>query len=44
VAAYTIRDIDDDLWKRVKIKAAQDGKPIRTVILDLLTKYAASVR
>jgi plasmid stability protein len=40
MAAYTIRDIDNDLWRKVKIQAAKDGKPIRTVILDLLTKYA----
>lgn len=40
MAAYTLRDIDDALWKRVKIQAAKDEKPIRTVILELLTKYA----
>ena len=40
MVAYTIRDIDDALWKRVKIQAAKDEKPIRTVILELLAKYA----
>lgn len=40
MTAYTLRDIDDDLWRKVKIQAAKDDKPIRTVILELLTKYA----
>lgn len=40
MADYVLRDVNDELWKRVKVKAAQDGKPIRTVILELLTKYA----
>lgn len=40
MVAYTIRDIDPDLWRKVKIQAAKDEKPIRTVILELLTKYA----
>jgi plasmid stability protein len=38
--SYTIRAIDEDLWHKVKIQAAKDGKPIRAVILELLTKYA----
>lgn len=40
MADYILRDVDDALWKRVKVKAASDGKPIRTVLLELLTKYA----
>lgn len=40
MTAYTIRDIDDDLWRKVKIQAAKDEKPIRAVILEFLTKYA----
>ena len=32
MAAYTLRDVDAALWKKLKIKAAQQGKPIRTVI------------
>lgn len=43
MAAYILRDIDDALWKRVKIQAAKDGKPIRTVLLALLAKYAKAV-
>jgi plasmid stability protein len=39
MADYPLRDVPDDLWKKVKVKAAQEGKPIRTVILELLTKY-----
>lgn len=39
MATYTLRDVNDKLWQAVKVKAAQDGKPIRTVMLDLLTKY-----
>jgi plasmid stability protein len=39
MADYPLRDVPDALWKQVKVKAAQDGKSIRTVILELLTKY-----
>lgn len=39
MASCTLRDIDDKLWHAVKVKAAQDGKPIRAVILELLAKY-----
>jgi predicted DNA binding CopG/RHH family protein len=38
--SYIIRDIPDKLWRAVKSKAAFQGKPVRTVILELLTKYA----
>jgi hypothetical protein len=37
---YLLRDIDETLWRKVKVQAAKDEKPIRTVILELLTKYA----
>jgi hypothetical protein len=40
VVDYTLRNVDEVLWKKVKVKAAQQGKPIRTVILELLEKYA----
>lgn len=39
MADYLLRAIDDKLWQRVKVQAAKDAKPIRTVILELLTKY-----
>lgn len=35
--AYTIRDIDPSLWRKVKIRAATEGIPIRTLIIRLLT-------
>lgn len=38
---YLIRDIDPQLWKRVKVRAAQQGEPIRTVLIRALTAYAA---
>lgn len=39
--AYTIRSIDQGLWRLVKVQAAQDGVPVRTAILDLLAQYVA---
>ena len=40
VSAYTLRDIDPDLWRRVKIRAAYEGKTIREALVDLLKVYA----
>jgi hypothetical protein len=38
---YHLRDIDRALWTQVKVRAAQDNIPIRTVILRALERYAA---
>lgn len=38
--SYIIRDIDPAFWRQVKIQAAREGKPIRTVILEFLAHYA----
>lgn len=38
---YTLRDIDPELWRKLKVKAASEGKPIRTVLIELVTKYTA---
>lgn len=37
---YLLRAIPDDLWRKVKSKAALRGESIRDVILRLLTRYA----
>lgn len=37
---YLLRDVPNDLWRRVKAKAALRGDSIRDVIVRLLTKYA----
>lgn len=37
---YLLRDIDRDLWRKVKAKAAMRGESIRDVIVRLLTKFA----
>jgi hypothetical protein len=39
--AYTLRDIDTDLWTRVKERAATEGRSLRGLILWLLERYAA---
>lgn len=39
MAVYILRNIDDQLWRKVKVKAASEGKPLRAVILELLAKY-----
>lgn len=38
--SYILRDIDPQLWQRVKARAEREGHPLRWVILTLLTKYA----
>ena len=36
---YLLRDIPDDLWVRVKQRAAKDGRSLRFVIVVLLQQY-----
>ena len=38
MAAYTIREIDDELWRKVKALAALRGLSIKDFIIDLLKK------
>jgi plasmid stability protein len=38
---YLIRDIDPDLWTRVKVRAAREGESIRSVLIRLLRAYVA---
>lgn len=38
--SYLLRDIPDDLWVRVKRRAAREGRNIRYVILRLIGFYA----
>jgi hypothetical protein len=40
MTSYIIRDIDPKLWHRVKVKAAQNNEPIRTVLIRALVAYA----
>ena len=37
---YLLRDIPDDLWIRVKRRAADEGRSLRWIILRLLGRYA----
>ena len=37
---YLVRDIPDDLWIRVKRRAAKEGRSLRWIILKLLGRYA----
>ena len=37
---YYIRDIDPELWKKVKTRAAHDGRTVRSILLILLKYYA----
>lgn len=39
MASYILRDIDPDLWKRVKAKAALKETSIKTLIDDLLRAW-----
>jgi hypothetical protein len=38
--SYILRNIDADLWERVKARASEDGRSLRGLIMWLLEKYA----
>lgn len=38
--SYILRDIDPDLWSRVKSRATAEGRSLRGLILWLLALYA----
>lgn len=40
MASYNLREIDSDLWKRVKARATYEGRNIRFVLMQLLRVYA----
>ncbi len=44
MSIYLLRDIPDNLWHRVKVRAAMDGRTMRQVLLDALEQYAKDVR
>jgi predicted HicB family RNase H-like nuclease len=37
--SYLLRNIDQDLWRRVKSKAALEGVSVNALILRLLTEW-----
>ena len=38
MGSYTLKDVDDKLWRKVKSLAALRGMTIKELILDLLEK------
>jgi hypothetical protein len=38
--AYILRNIDPELWIKVKARAAQEGRGLRWIILTLVEWYA----
>jgi hypothetical protein len=38
---YILRDVPDEIWRKVKARAALEGMTIRGVIVALLKEYAA---
>jgi hypothetical protein len=40
MANFYLRDIDPDLWRRAKARAASEGRTMRFVLLALLRVYA----
>jgi hypothetical protein len=41
VKFYLLRDIPDELWVRVKRRAAKDDRKLRSIVLLLLKYYAS---
>ncbi len=37
---YLLRDLDDQMWERVRARAKQDGATIKDVLLALIVAYA----
>ena len=37
---FVLRELDDALWKRVKVKAAEDGVTIKSVVVGLLDRWS----
>lgn len=37
---YLVRNIPDDLWVRVKRRAAKEGRSLRWILLKLLSRYS----
>ena len=44
MAAYILRDIDNDLWRKVKSKAAAQGVSAKDVMLKLLAEWVKKAR
>jgi hypothetical protein len=38
--SYVLRGVDPELWRRVKVQVATEGRTIRFVLLELLKVYA----
>lgn len=37
---YLLRDLDEDLWRQVRARAAGEGRSVRFVLMALLKAYA----
>ncbi len=37
---YLLRDLDDQMWERMRARAKQDGATIKDVLLALIVAYA----
>jgi plasmid stability protein len=40
MASFVLRDLDDAMWKKVKIKAATEGRTIKHVVVSLIEDWA----
>lgn len=40
MAAYILRNLPPELWRQFKVRAAQDGIPMRALMLKLIELYA----
>ena len=38
---YLVKDIDPELWKRVRLRAVADNLTVREVLQRLIERYAA---
>ena len=39
--SYVIKDVSPELWRGVKMRAAERGETVKSVVMSLLVEYAA---
>ena len=42
--AYTLKDIPNELWRKVKVRCAMDEISIRDLIINYLTEITKDIR
>jgi hypothetical protein len=41
-ASFVLRDLDPEMWQKVKIKAATEGRTVKHVVVTLIEDWAGT--